>query len=228
MPEDHHPPTPSKATSDTESRAVPGRPRRNSPRRGRQQPRLVAQPAQPQDPAEAPRLANPMDEDFDYREAFKTLDFAEVERESSGPDRFAGLVARRLRSLRPALRPDGLARRGHLPRRDGRGGGGRWDAALRAAEQLARQRQPGQGPPPAVAGQEEVRQQDLVGRPHRLRGQPALEHMGFATVGFACGRADSGSPRRTSTGVRRAPGSATSATPATATWRTRWPPSRWV
>ena len=48
---------------------------------------------------------------------------------------------------------------------DGRGGAGSGDAALRAAEQLARQRQPGQGPPAALAGQAEVRQEDLVGRP---------------------------------------------------------------
>ena len=37
-----------------------------------------------------------------------------------------------------------------------------------------------------------------------------------------------GSPTRTSTGARRAPGSATPATAATASWRTRSPPCRWV
>ena len=48
---------------------------------------------------------------------------------------------------------------------DGRGGAGDGGAALRPAEQLARQRQPRQGAPAAVAGQAEVRPEDLVGRP---------------------------------------------------------------
>ena len=49
------------------------------------------------------------------------------------------------------------------------GAAGQGRAALRPAQQLARQRQPRQGPPPAVAGQEEVRPQGLVGRPARVR-----------------------------------------------------------
>ena len=48
---------------------------------------------------------------------------------------------------------------------DGRGGAGSRRAALRAAQQLARQREPRQGAPAAVADQAEVRPQDLVGRP---------------------------------------------------------------
>jgi catalase-peroxidase len=58
---------------------------------------------------------------------------------------------------------------------DGRGGGGHRQPAFRAAQLLAGQRQPRQGPPPAVADQEEVRQQAQLGRPdrpgrhHRLR-----------------------------------------------------------
>jgi catalase (peroxidase I) len=36
----------------------------------------------------------------------------------------AGLVARRLGPLRPAVHPHGLAQRRHLPRDDGRGGAG--------------------------------------------------------------------------------------------------------
>ena len=93
-------------------------------------------------------------------------------RRRRGHDDVAGLVARRLRPLRRAHYPHGVAQRGHLPdqrrpRRRGRG-----HAALRPPEQLAGQRQPGQGPPPALAGEEEVRPQDLVGRPDGLRGQP--------------------------------------------------------
>ena len=61
--------------------------------------------------------------------------------------------------------PDELAPRRHLPdlrrpRRRRRG-----LAALRPAQQLARQRQPRQGPPPALAGEAEARPEDLVGRP---------------------------------------------------------------
>ena len=88
------------------------------------------------------------------------------------PDGLQGLVAGRLRHLRPADDPDGVAPRGHLPdqRRPRRRRHG--PAALRADQQLAGQRQPGQGPPAAVAGQEKVRPEDLVGRPdgpHRQR-----------------------------------------------------------
>ena len=54
---------------------------------------------------------------------------------------------------------------------DGRGGGGERRAALRPAQQLARQREPRQGAPAALAGQAEVRPEDLVGRPDRLRRQ---------------------------------------------------------
>ncbi len=99
-------------------------------------------------------------------EAFKTLDLAAVKQ-----DLFAlmttdpGMVAGRSRPLRPAADPHGLAQRRHLPRRRRPRRCGLRHAALRAAELLARQRQPRQGPPAAVAGQAEVRPQDLLGRP---------------------------------------------------------------
>ena len=54
---------------------------------------------------------------------------------------------------------------------DGRGGAGDGGQRFAPAQQLARQRQPRQGPPPAVAGQAEVRPEDLVGRPARARRQ---------------------------------------------------------
>jgi catalase-peroxidase len=59
-------------------------------------------------------------------------------------------------------------------------------------------------------------------------GNCALESMGFKTFGFGGGRVDAWEPPRTSTGARRTPGSATSATPASATWKRRWPPCRWA
>ena len=88
-----------------------------------------------------------------------------------GDDHVAGLVAGRLRPLRPAVHPDGVAQRRHLPhprrprRRRLR------HAALRASQQLAGQREPRQGAPAALAGQAEVRPQALVGRPDDPRGQ---------------------------------------------------------
>ena len=123
--------------------------------------------------AKNPAVANPLGEEFDYAEAFNS---ARPRRGQAGhrgrPDDLAGLVAGRLRPLRPVHDPDGVAQRRHVPdqrrprRRRGRA------AALRAAQQLAGQRQPRQGPPPAVAGQAEVRPGALVGGPdgpHRQR-----------------------------------------------------------
>jgi hypothetical protein len=56
---------------------------------------------------------------------------------------------------------------------DGRGGAGTGNHPLRAAELLARQRQPRQGAPPAVADQEEVRQQAQLGRPDGIWPAPS-------------------------------------------------------
>ena len=49
---------------------------------------------------------------------------------------------------------------------DGRGGWRSWQPALRTPQQLARQRQPRQGTQAALADQEEVWQENLLGRPH--------------------------------------------------------------
>ena len=123
--------------------------------------------------AKNPAVANPLGEDFDYAAAFNS---ARPRRGQAGhrgrADHLAGLVARRLRPLRPVHDPHGLAQRRHLPHQRRPRRRRRRPAALRAAQQLARQRQPRQGPPPALAGQEEVRPGALLGRPdgpHRQR-----------------------------------------------------------
>jgi catalase-peroxidase len=116
---------------------------------------------------------------------------------------------------------------------DGRGGAGTGNAALRPAEQLARQRQPRQGAPPAVADQAEVRQRklswaDLI----VLAGNVAMESMGFKTFGFAGGRADIWEPEEDINWGAEKPGWPTSDQhrrySATGSSPTRSAPSRWA
>ncbi len=145
----------------------PSRTRPPHRRRGDVEPRLVAEPVEPEDPP--PELA-PGQSAGRRLQLRAGVPETGLRRAQGGPaqahDRFAGLVARRLRPLRSAVHPHGLAQRGHLPghrrarRRRLR------HAALCTAEQLAGQRQPRQGAPPALADQAEVRQPDLLGRPH--------------------------------------------------------------
>ena len=78
-----------------------------------------------------------------------------------------------------------------------------------------------------MAGQAEVRQKlswaDLMSSRQRR-----LESMGFKTFGFAGGRADVWEPDEDVYWGPETTGSATTATPATASSRTRWRPSRWA
>ena len=119
-------------------------------------------------------LSDPMGEAFDYAEEFKSLDLDAVISTTSHalmtdsqdwwPADFGHYGPL---FIRMAWHSAGTYRIG-----DGRGGAGRRPAALRAAQQLAGQRQPRQGAPAAVADQAEVRPQDLLGRPddpHRQR-----------------------------------------------------------
>ena len=120
-----------------------------------------------------PRKSNPMGEDFDYAKEFESLDFAALKKDLAAlMTDVAGLVAGGLRPLRPPLHPHGVAQRRYVPHRRRPRGRRSRPAALRAAQQLAGQRQPGQGAASALADQAEVRPQDLVGRshdPHRQR-----------------------------------------------------------
>ena len=154
------------------------------------------------------------------------------QRRDQGPacpdDGLAGLVAGRFRPLRRSVDPHGVAQRRHLPhhrrpRRRRRG-----PAALRAAQQLAGQRQPRQGAPAAVADQAEVRPQDLLGRPDDPRGQRrARSRWASRPSASPAAAPTSGSPK-SSTGVPRARGSATSATAANANSQNRSAPCRWA
>ena len=61
-----------------------------------------------------------------------------------------------------------------------------------------------------------------------LAGNAALESMGFKTFGFAGGRADVWEPEEDVYWAPNPNGWTTSAIPATASSKTRWPPCRWV
>ena len=197
--------------------------------------RLVAQPAEPPDPAPALCEVQPDGRAVRLRRGIQE---ARPGRAEEGPlradDRFAGLVAGRLGPLRRPVHPHGLAQRGHLPHLGRARRRRHRQPALRADQQLARQRQPRQGAPAAVADQAEVRQQDLLGRPDDPGRQLRARVDGLQDLRLRRRpRGHLGAARRTSTGAPRTEWLATSdkakaATPATASSRTRSPPCRWA
>ena len=136
-------------------------------------------------------LSDPMGKAFDYSKEFKTLDLKAVIKDlhalmtDSQPwwpadfGHYGGLF------IRLAWHAAGTVPYHRRPRRRRRR-----PATLCAPQLLARQRQPRQGAPAAVADQAEVRQETLVGRPDGSRRQRRSKSMGFKTFGFAGGRAD--------------------------------------
>ena len=136
------------------------------------QSRLVAGAAEPREPQPAFAAGQPDGRGVRLRRGVQD---PRPRRGDPGParpdDRFAGLVAGRFRPLRRPVHPPGLAQRRHLPHHRRPRRRRRRAAALRAAQQLAGQRQPRQGAPPAVADQAEIRPQALLGRPLRPRRQ---------------------------------------------------------
>ena len=113
-----------------------------------------------------------MGEDFDYAEEFKTLDVDALKRDlievmttsqDWWPADYGHYGPLFIRMTWHAAGTYRIA--------DGRGGGGERRAALRPPQQLARQREPRQGAPAALADQAEVRPEDLLGRPAGLRRQ---------------------------------------------------------
>ena len=137
------------------------------------------------------RRSSPLGDDFNYAEAFNTLDLEAREAgRRRGDDDVAGLVAGRLRPLRPAVHPHGVAQRRHLSHADGRGGGGSgaqrfaplnsWpdNASLDKARRLL-------WPVKQKYGRA-LSWGDLM----IFAGNCALESMGFKTFGFGGGRED--------------------------------------
>jgi len=162
-------------------------------------------------------LSDPMDEDFDYAEEFKSLDLEAVKADieavmtipkSGGPRTTAttvhsssawrGTVRARTESVTAAVAPDRVPSASH-------------------PQQLARQRQSRQGAPTPLVGQAKVRPQDLLGGPDDPRGQLRARVMGFATFGFAGGRVDIWEPEEDTYWGPKQRGWETSVTPATAT-----------
>ena len=157
---------------------------------------------------------------------------ARPRRRDQGPDgaddEFAGMVAGRLRPLRRPDDPHGLAQRRHLPHHRRPRRRRRRPAALRAAQLLAGQRQPRQGAPPAVADQAEIRPQAFLGRPDDPRRQRRARVDGLQDLRLRRRPRRRLGAGRTLTGVPRAPGSATNATAASASSRSRSAPCRWA
>ena len=150
-------------------------------------------------------------------------------------DRQQAVVAGRLRALRPVHDPHGLARRRHLSHRRRPRRRQQRAAALRAAQQLAGQRQPRQGAAPAVADQAEVRQEHQLGRPVHPRRQCRDRDHGRAGVRLrrrpqgrvrARARHLSGAPRRS--GSARARKTRIQPERGCSSSSIRWRRSRWA
>ena len=156
------------------------------------EPGLVAEPARPVGPPPALARGQPAGRGLRLRRGVRDARRRGAEaRHRRGDDRLAGLVAGRLRPLRPALHPADLARRRHLPHRR------RPRRRRRAARSASPRSTAGPTTPTST------RPAGCCGRSSRstasrsrgptcwcFAGNVALESMGFKTFGFGFGRED--------------------------------------
>ena len=214
------------SVSESENPVIPApTPKRTRPRTNK---RLVAESTGLVGAASAlVAVAIPLGADFDYREkAFASLDVkavkADIQKVLTTPSqewwpadygRYGPFF------IRMAWHSAGTYRLG-----DGRGGADERPATLRAAEQLARQREPRQSAAVALAHQAEVRPEDLVGRPHGAHGQRRPRVHGLSDVRLRRrAHPDEWQKYQIScTGAPRRRCSATPATPAIASSRGRF------
>ena len=137
-------------------------------------------------------LPDPMGKDFNYAEEFKTVDLDGLKKDidelmTTSQDwwpadygHYGPLF------IRMAWHSAGTYRI-----HDGRGGAASGTLRFAPPQQLARQREPRQGPQVALADQAEVRPKGLSWADLMIfTGNCALESMGFKTFGFAGGRED--------------------------------------
>ena len=192
--------------------------------------RLVAGAAQPRVLHAELRPVDPMGEEFDYVKEFQSLDLDAVMNDLKAfmtdsqdwwPADF-GHYGRLF--IRMAWHSAGTYR---IARRAWRRW--LWATALRAAQQLAGQRQPRQGAAPVVADQAEIRPEDLMGRSHDPHRQRRARIHGLQDLRLRRRtHRQSGSPTIRSTGARKATGSATIAISAIASSRILSAPCRWA
>ena len=111
---------------------------------------------------------------------------------------------------------------------DGRGGAGAGQQRFAPLNSLAGQREPRQGAPAAVADQAEVRPETLLGRPDGPRRQRRARSRWASRRSVSPAAAPTSGSPKSSSGVPRARGSATNATAANASSRSRSAPCRWA